>query len=486
MNTSREIIRGSAWVSLGYIATLAIGFATNIILARMLDKDNWGIFSTMMAVVSFLSVLADLGLNYSIVQRGSSVAGGPVKGIRDKLSTPFTYKLLLILAISGLIFVSSQSLADLFHIQDGKKYFEVSAVFFLVYNIFVTIDTVFSSLKMLKEATITSLAQFAFRLVLSYVLVVIGLGVEGAVLGYITAVAISVLIQGIWVRKYISITYDSKEDVKEMFLYGFYFGLGSLATIIAVWTDSIIIGLMMGTTAVGIYRIALSMTTAVSGMLGILVSKVFFPSLSMSESQGLNSIEHLNKILKYASFFAFPAMIGLALTASGIVNIFYTSQYSDSILPMAILSYICFDTLFTGILVSYLGAKKETRTIASSSAISTVANVILNVIMIPSFGLVGAAIASVVSRIGNAFALIFWSKSELREKLVLSNFTTPLFGSFIMGAILFLISPYLNPSASVLSLFVFTGIGMAVYAVAEQLLGFDVILFARKIIGAFL
>jgi O-antigen/teichoic acid export membrane protein len=484
MGTSRDLIRGSVWVSFGHVATLTVAFATNILLARLLDIDNWGIFATLMAVVSFLSTIADLGLNYSILHRASSVAGESEGTIRSRLSTLFTYKLLLLFAMGALMFLSSHLLANLFNVPGGEKYFEISAVFFLIYNIFATIDVVFSGLKLFKEGSIITFVHTALRLVLAYALIAIGMNLNGALLGYVAAISISVLIQTLVVGKYLAITRSGNEDMAETLAYGLFFGLGSLATSIALWTDSIVIGFMMGTTAVGIYRIALSIAISAGGLLGI-VNKVFFPFLASSESQGIDSINHLNTAIKYSAFFAFPAVVGLALSAGGIINVFYTSQYSGSVIPMIILSYICFDMMFTGLLISYLGARKETKILASSSAIASVINLVLNVALIPFFGLIGAALASITSRIWNAAVLILWSKSGLKDKLDFSSLAVPLAGSLVMGASLIIASPYINPSGSLLALAVFIGLGMAVYAVAEQLLGFDVIGFGFKILRAF-
>ncbi|VVB74130.1 Polysaccharide biosynthesis protein [uncultured archaeon] len=484
MSSSRELIKGSVWVTSGHVITLVVAFATNILLARMLDKDNWGIFATLMAVVSFLSTIADLGLNYSIFHRASSLSGSSAKSIRERLSTLFTYKLLFILLIGGAIYLSSGLLSEFFRIPGGQGYFEVSAVFFVVYNVFATIDVVFSGLKMFKEGSAISLAHNIFRLAFSYLLIVFGMGVNGALLGYLSAISISVLVQHLFVGKYISIMRDKSEDVKETLTYGFFFGIGSLATVIALWMDSIIIGVMMGATAVGVYRISLSIATSVGGLLGV-VNKVFFPFLASSESKGIDSIGQLNTALKYGAFFAFPAMVGLAIASEGIVDVFYTSQYSDAVLPMIILSYVCFDMIFTSLVISYLGARKETGILASSSVAATAINFILNIVMIPMFGLVGAAFASIASRIWNAIVLILWSKSGLKEKIEFRNLIIPFLGSLVMGAVLFLASPYINPSASIIALGFFMGLGMAVYAVTEQALGFDVIGFGKKVVHAF-
>ena len=480
MANRSEIIKGSFWSYLGQATALAISLATSIILARLLDKDNWGLFATLMAVVSFTSTIADLGLNYSIIHKASSSSNKSSGAIRRLLSVPLRYKLALILMLGALMFVFSNELAAFFNIADGGKYFAVSAAFFVVYNFTSMLDLVFIGLKKFRESSLLFVVHALFRITFSYILVTIGFGVNGAVLGYISAVAVLALLQIVIIRKYVSFTEDSGEDVVEMFTYGFYFGIGNLAAYIALWTDSIVIGALIGTTAVGIYRIGLSISSAVGGLTGI-ISKVLFPMFSSAESNNKESIGDLNTAIKYGSFIAFPAVIGLIISAESIILAFFGGQYIEGVLSLMILSYVPFDMMFTGIISAYLAAKKHTKVVGYTAILASIANFVMNLMLIPVVGIAGAALASVLTRIGNAAYLIHWLQKNVKVNVDVGAMSLPLIGSVLMGLLLFVAKPLIDPTYSVIHLIIFVVFGMASYAIIEQLLGFDVVSFTRKI-----
>jgi O-antigen/teichoic acid export membrane protein len=479
---SHSILKSSFWSYLGVFIFLFVGLITNIVLARLLDKDNWGVFSTLIAVVSFLSAISELGLNYYITYSASKYAGKGEKEVRKNLSAPLRYKLILLLSISVLMVIFSNLLADIFHIPNGGIYFVASAVYFFFLNFFGVFIGILDGLKKFKEDSLISAGHYVLRLIFSILLVIFGFGLNGAIAGYILAVAIGTVIQYYLLRQVISISGKATESFSEMLSFGFYFGLVSIAGSFTLWTDSVMIGIFVGTTAVGVYRIAVSLSTAASSLLNG-ISKVTFPYFTSAEAEGKDSIKDLNKALKYGLFISIPAMFGVALSAEGVVKGFFGQQYIEASIPLIVLSYLVLDGVIVGLISSYLAAKKETRIIGHSSLIAAVLNVVLNLILIPIFGMVGAALTSIFSRLVNLGMILKWSQQRLGKTYEFS-ITLPLIGSIVMTAFLFLLKSFIDPTESIIHLLIFIGSGIVVYLVTEQLIGFDVLGFGKKIMKA--
>lgn len=484
MSKTREIIRGSFWIYAGVVLLIIIGLATNVFLARKLGKDNWGIFSILLVSVSFLTALADLGLNYVISYTASSLSHKDTSVIKKALSAPLKYKIILIFLIGFGIFIFANSLASLFKITDGANYFVASAVFFVLVNLTSTFSTIVLGLKKFRENTIVSILDNVLELIVAYILVILGFGVNGAIIGYITGVAVGTIVLTILIRQYISLAGSKEENIINVFKFGMYSGLVGLAATTSLWMGSIIIGLFVGSIEVGIYNIALSISTSIGGLVSG-VNNVLFPFFASAEGKGEESIGYLNTAIKYGSFIAFPAMIGLALSAGAVVTIFFGQQYVESAVPLLLLSYICFDQMFSGMIVSYLGAKKQTKIVGYSAAASTIANVLLSLLLIPLLGIIGAAIAIVLTRLANAVIMVIWSNRSIGSKYDLGAMTIPIIGSLLMGAfLLFVVEYFVNPAGSLISLLIFMGAGIISYAIFEQLLGFDVIALTRKIVSS--
>lgn len=484
MSNAREIVRGSFWSYTGIVLMMITGLLTNLLLARTLGVENWGVFSLLLVIVSLLTALTDLGLNYFMIYTASSLSHKEPSVIRKALSAPLRYKAILILVIGLGIFIFANPLSTLFKITNGTNYFVASAVFFVIFNLFSMLNAVLFGLKKFRESTFLSTLYSVLQLAVAYGLVVLGFGVNGAIAGYIAAMVISTAIEIVLIRQYISFTGNTQESVVDMFTFGVYIGLGSLAATISLWTDSVMVGLFIGAAAVGIYRIAVSISTSVGSLVSG-VNTVLFPFFTSAESRGEESMGDLNTAIKYGSFIAFPAMIGLALSGGAAVKILFGQQYAGSAVPLILLSYICFDAMFTGMISSYLGAKKKTKIVGVSAVASTIANVLLNLILIPFFGIIGAAVASVLTRLANAAIMVTWSSQSIKAKYNFNSMRIPIIGSILMGAfLLFAVKPFLDPASSPLSLILFMGAGMVSYAIFEQLLGFDIIIFAKKILNA--
>jgi O-antigen/teichoic acid export membrane protein len=219
------------WSYLGLSVLLLISLITNIVLARLLDKDNWGVFSTLIAVVSFLSAISELGLNYYITYSTSKYAIKGEKEVRKHLSAPLRYKLILLLSISVLIIIFSNQLADTFHIPNGGIYFAASALYFFFSNLFGVFLCILDGLKKFKEDSLISAGHYILRLIFSVLLVILGFGLGGAIAGYIIAVAIGTVIQYYLLRHVISLSGKATESLSEMLSFGFYFRLVFIAKV---------------------------------------------------------------------------------------------------------------------------------------------------------------------------------------------------------------------------------------------------------------
>jgi len=87
----------------------------------------------------------------------------------------------------------------------------------------------------------------------------------------------------------------------------------------------------------------------------------------------------------------------LFLTADFIIEIFYTDMYSDSSMILKILSVAVFGLAFnnlTGIVLNGLGLFKQNMII---TLIGLIINVILNIIFIPVYGIIAAAVITVLT-----------------------------------------------------------------------------------------
>ncbi|MEM3454989.1 MAG: oligosaccharide flippase family protein [Candidatus Micrarchaeia archaeon] len=479
--STNEMIKSSFWAYSGIFFILFLGLISTVILARLLDKENWGILSTIIAVVSFLSSISEIGLNYYIVYLSSKYDKNK-KELKYKLASPLRWKLAIIFLIAFLMFIFSENLASLFNIKSGAKYFLAGSIYFIFYNLFIVLSGILDGIKKFREESIISTINQLLRLILSAGLVILGFGIDGAITGYIISVAIATFIQSYILRNVISFSGKSEDSLQDMFSFGFFYGITSIAATFTMWTDSIMIGFFLGTTSVGIYRIAVSIASSSSSLLSG-ISKVSFSYFTSAESEGKDSFGNLNTTIKYLLFISLPAVFGLALLSDSIVNVFFGLQYIDAAFPLMILSYFIFDGVITGMINSYLGAKKLTKQIGMCAVLASIINIILNLILIPAIGIIGAATASVVSRALGLVVMVKWSEKILKVRFIFP-IKIPLLSSLIMAGAILLLRLFFDPGTSFINLFLFILFGISMYLIAANILGFKVLAFITKIFNA--
>lgn len=106
---------------------------------------------------------------------------------------------------------------------------------------------------------------------------------------------------------------------------------------------------------------------------------------------------YLIKTIEFAMFIAIPMAVGLAIISDGFIPWYLGKEYMASSLAIMVLSPICILNAFSNILgAQYLTAVNKTKELTVAYYGAAVVNVILNALLIPGFGYLGAAIATVV------------------------------------------------------------------------------------------
>ncbi|MCX6654452.1 MAG: flippase [Candidatus Bathyarchaeota archaeon] len=475
MSDEKTIIKGSFWVYAGNAASLIIAFLSTVILSRILDREDWGIFASVLSVSYFMGIFVDFGFTYTLTHYTSTLGTrGQYSKLKLYLNKLLRYRFILILVFAAGIFLASEWISEFFHVTDGAKYFQISALFFIFSSAFTTFDVILTGLKKFRVGAIFTFLDYALRLIIALIFIYFGFGVVGVILGY-TAAFVFVTFLAIYALRGILFQTPSEEHYKvesmsEMFVFGGMMGIAQLAVMLMVWTDSLMIGAMMGATFVGVYKIAISISTSLGGAIGA-INKVVFPVLVGIEAKEKESAADLNKILKYGSFFAIPAVFGIAFFSTELIILLFGQQYIDAAPALMILSYLCFDFFFSGSLISYFSAKKKVEIVGYAAIICSIGNIILNFILIPILGIVGA----------NLGILIFEGKRKLGLEVSFENLKGPLFGSILMVLVLTLIKFFVIIN-SIFLLVLLVAIGAFVYFLFEAIIGINIFIFGMKVL----
>ncbi|MFD3156173.1 flippase [Haloimpatiens sp. FM7330] len=180
------------------------------------------------------------------------------------------------------------------------------------------------------------------------------------------------------------------------------FLISSLLSMINCNMDSIIIGFLRSDAELGIYSSAYKIIFFLTNLIAVVFTPVF---PVMIQYYNYNDKSYLNKLMdnvsKIVIMLAVPICVGGILLSKEIIILIFKQEYVSAHVPLSIL-LIYVLVLFMRETYGYaLNAWNMEREYLKTVIISSMTNVVLNLILIPLYGIVAAAVTTVISEILN-------------------------------------------------------------------------------------
>jgi len=233
---------------------------------------------------------------------------------------------------------------------------------------------------------------------------------EAILLGIALSSVIIVIIEIRNLYKYLSFSFVSYPVLKKCFSYGLPLVGVTFASMIISISDRYIIQLLKGSTDVGIYASGYDLVDkSIKIGFSVLLAASYPIIVQQYEQKGGEEIKKiLGRLLNiYILIFA-PIVLIFITMAPQIVKIFLGKAFRNA---SVIVPWIALGTFFLGlsqILAQWLQLKEKTRIIFFIFLISAIINVDLNFVLIPNYGILGAAIATFISYL---VCLIFYFRA---------------------------------------------------------------------------
>lgn len=243
------------------------------------------------------------------------------------------------------------------------------------------------------------------------------------------------------------------------------FGIVTFALGLSYRFDTVLLSILQGDEATGHYRAAYNLIFTLVVFSNV-VNTALYPSLTRQAATNPEKLAgHTSRILRYLMALALPMATGAFLLARPLVDALYNAQqYADSVVALEILIWTL-PFMYASELLGYvvLITNRE-KLVARAVVVSTALNVIMNLILVPRFGLYAASAMTVATEVilvgqhlWNLRPLTFqldWGQALLR----------PLLATVLMGVAI-------NLAGAWLPWWALIGLGGAVYAIAAYLLG---------------
>jgi len=430
---ARKVLKNSFFSSSSALIRGIGGFLFSVIIARILTPEQFGIYALAISVC-FLILQLDPGTGYTATRYIAYAAGK-----RDEELVIGYFRFLLKLRlIFGTLFTLSLAIAakplayQIFKKPEMFIPLEILSLYLFFFFLTSFIDCCFQAFQNFKYSAIRSaiyeLLRFVFTIPLALVFF------NGIFVGLALASTLTfILMFSFFRRRYSYLFKDAakKIETKRVLRFMGFVSIGAISGVVFSYVDMIMLGIFLPAEYAGYYKAATNIVFGIVGLTGI--AGVLFPVFTQLEGESLE--DAFKKVFRYASILSFPFAVSLAYFSPQIVSVIYGVNYLPASLPLLILSpLIVFNaTNFFGVLFT---AKEKPEYGTAISMASMVMNVVLNYILILKFGMIGAAVATTLSRFFNILASGILSFRILKISPDRSSIYKPLSASLIMFSFL--------------------------------------------------
>ncbi|WP_459191153.1 flippase [Halosimplex sp. J119] len=377
---------------LNSIATF-VGFAY---FSRKLGPATLGIYFLYRTILEILSLPADLGLRSGIEKKLSETSD------ERYISSAILIKIVSLSVVCLCILTLSDYVVN--HVSG-----DVSIVFGEETVILLTTGLIFQEFSgaLFKigrgqmEIVKVSMIQLSRKIILfisAFLLSSHGHGYDSLIFGYIISDIISIFLSVIIFD--IGCKAPKKEHLQSIWDFSKYSFIGTANFQLFKWLDVLLIGLYLEAAKVSQYELAWRVSVVIM-LFSQAISTTAFPKVSELSSDMSENRQKLSDLLPSlvipSLYFVFPSISISLLFGSEILNLLFGSGYSEGAIALQIL---IFSKILHGIYTvfgNFLEAMNYPAESAKSATISSAANLLLNISLIPLLGITGAAIATSTS-----------------------------------------------------------------------------------------
>lgn len=413
----QKYFKNTGWLMLGKILSLIVG----IFIAKFLGPHDFGDLSFAIAFTAIIAAVGTLGLDSFIIRE---ILHQPAK--RDEvMGTAFWMRIgvsIFLVPASVLIYLFFRSLAD----QQGAELtlvitFCASALFFKAFNI---IDSYFQSQVRSKFVVqvqnicliISSLIKISFVLLkLPLVYFAFALVLDGLML------AIGLVI--IYHRENLQIKawVFNTSRAKSLLSQSWPLILSAVMVTLYMQIDILMLKYFAGSTEAGIYSAAARISEAWYFIPVAIVTSVFPAIIHARKTDIARYQKRLQNLYDLLVAISLPVALIVSLGADTFIRLVYGEQFDGAGVMLSI-------HIWSGIFVflgsasgQYLLAEGFTMISFYRTAIGAIANILLNLWLIPMYGGLGASAATLIAYFIATFSILLYSKTRQQGLMVLKS-----------------------------------------------------------------
>lgn len=324
-NFNYKIINATKWSSITQIAAKIITPMTNMILARILVPEAFGVIATVTMIISFADMFADSGFQKYLVQHEFKSNDEKYKNANVAFWTNFVISILLL----GIVFLFREEIAMLVGNPGLGNVLAIACIQLPL--------TSFSSIQMalyrrdfdFKTLFLVRMVSLCIPFIITIPLAFLGLSYWALIIGTIATQLLNAIILTIkskWKPEF----YYSVEKLKEMFSFSVWSLIEAISIWLTVWVDTFIIGSLLNEYYLGLYKTSMAMVNSLMALVTASVIPILFSALSRLQNDEVAFKKMFYKYQRVVAYFVLPMGFGLFIYSDLATQIMLGSQWIEA------------------------------------------------------------------------------------------------------------------------------------------------------------
>lgn len=330
-NLKKETAKGVLWSGIEKFASGGVLFLANIVLARILTPNDFGLLAVIAVFVQISQTFIDSGFSNALIQKKNRS--------QTDYSTVFIFNIAISISLYSILFFCAPLIA---HFFDNNKLTSLTRI--------IGLNLIIGALMSVHKTRLTVELRFKFQSMITLIASIIsatiaiwmaynGFGVWSLVILTITNTSIQVTLIYLFFKWHPSLLF-SKESFKQLFSYSSKLLGASLIHLLYRNIYPIIIGKKFTPIQLGYFNRADTFAQYVPMTIGNVISRVAFPIFSRIQDNNDRLRKAYSKYIVFSSLIIFPFMIGLIVMAKPLTLLILTDKW----LPMVpMLQILCID-----------------------------------------------------------------------------------------------------------------------------------------------
>jgi len=403
MSHARLVARNTFFLTISRVLGALMSFVSSILLARYLGVEGYGTLSLALALALIVSLFADFGLAMLTtreVARDRSLAS---KYIANVLSVQIVFAPILIGLVALFVNISGYS-------QQTISVVYIISVGIILAVLSTSISAIFQAHEQMEFMSIGAVLTYSATLCGILIGIRLHVDVVGFAVFYLIAYGIVLAYYYLTCARMFFLPRLEADLVfwRSIVCEAWPIAVVAVSSFLYFRIDAIILSLIKGVGEVGLYSVAYSFSEATAVIPSMFVAALFPLISKLHDGSKQAFVDTCAKSLKYVLCLALPIALVVTLWAEPIVETFYGSAFSGSAIALQIIIWSGAAIYITTILRSvFVSANLQRLNMAITVALVAL-NVLINVLVIPRYGYLGASATTVATDVFAVFMGIFF------------------------------------------------------------------------------